>query len=86
MVGRCRVCCPLTPDPSPPAGARGDLVAGFQFSVFSLAGQFVALREALRWLGWERAAQRYSAQKSLFRRLFDSVSCSGVLTSMHFPR
>jgi len=28
-----RVSCPLTPDPSPPLGARGDLVFSFQFSV-----------------------------------------------------
>ncbi len=25
------VCCPLTPDPSPPLGARGGFVVSFQF-------------------------------------------------------
>ncbi|MFN9034807.1 MAG: hypothetical protein ACK5YO_00815 [Planctomyces sp.] len=29
--GALQVCCPLTPDPSRPAGARGDLIVSFQF-------------------------------------------------------
>jgi hypothetical protein len=51
---------PPHPRPLSPCGGEGRFgcrfsVFGFEFSVFSLAGQFVALREALRWLGGERS-------------------------------
>jgi len=72
--------CPLTPDPSPPAGARGDLVFSFQFLVFSLAGQFVALREALRWLGGERSGSGRRSGTVLKNPCF-----AGFLTRFRVP-